>query len=340
MGPCNCSNSSPATKVCPRGLTVMSMSSMRATPTAGAFQTTLPLPANPPAQLPTSAFVAKLNSAGSGAVWATYLGGTGNDQAQTIAIDPKGDVWVSGTTASPDFPFSAGAVRGGAYLAEFDPSGSSLVDARFFPAASALAIDRAGVIHAATGDLIATLTPGGKGAPTVIGIQNAAGGWSPNRISPGEVISIYGLNLAGSVKLTIDRTPLTSPPLPILYTSDTQIIAVAPFSIWDADTAVLHLTIDGVALPGIPLYVYSALPSVFAGVLNQDGTANSKDNPAQIGSMISIWATGVGSTGTDGRIAPGPLDLHCCVIHDLTQNQDIVPAYGGMHPGWSRASFK
>ncbi len=32
MGPCNCSNSSPATKVCPRGLTVMSMSSMRATP--------------------------------------------------------------------------------------------------------------------------------------------------------------------------------------------------------------------------------------------------------------------------------------------------------------------
>ena len=35
MGPCNCSNSSPATKVCPRGLTVMSMSSMRATPSQG-----------------------------------------------------------------------------------------------------------------------------------------------------------------------------------------------------------------------------------------------------------------------------------------------------------------
>ena len=35
MGACNCSNSSHATKVCPRGLTGMSMYSMRATPNLG-----------------------------------------------------------------------------------------------------------------------------------------------------------------------------------------------------------------------------------------------------------------------------------------------------------------
>ena len=54
----------------------------------------------------------------------------------------------------------------------------------------------------------------------------------------------------------------------------------------------------------------SAIPEVFgypngyAAALNQDGTINSQTNPAQSGSYVSIWATGIGySTGTDGQIA-------------------------------------
>src|ERR1019366_3940005 len=51
----------------------------------------------------TDAFVAKFNSAGQ-LVFATYLGGSGADQATGIAVDGSGSVWVTGWTKSLNFP--------------------------------------------------------------------------------------------------------------------------------------------------------------------------------------------------------------------------------------------
>ena len=63
--------------------------------TAGAFQTTLK---------GSNAFVAEIDPSGSAMLWATYLGGTAKDAAQTIALDAAGHVWVSGTATSSNFP--------------------------------------------------------------------------------------------------------------------------------------------------------------------------------------------------------------------------------------------
>jgi hypothetical protein len=52
----------------------------------------------------TDGFVAKLNAAGTGLVYSTYLGGTGDDAAGSIAIDAAGNAYVAGSTWSPDFP--------------------------------------------------------------------------------------------------------------------------------------------------------------------------------------------------------------------------------------------
>jgi plastocyanin len=49
-------------------------------------------------------FITKLNPAGSGLVYSTYLGGSGADQASGLALDSQGNVYVSGTTGSPDYP--------------------------------------------------------------------------------------------------------------------------------------------------------------------------------------------------------------------------------------------
>jgi uncharacterized protein (TIGR03437 family) len=69
-------------------------------PTADAFQ-----PANRgAAPLTISAFVAKLNAAGSSLVYSTYLGGAGPDLAAAIALDGAGNAYVSGTAGSADFP--------------------------------------------------------------------------------------------------------------------------------------------------------------------------------------------------------------------------------------------
>lgn len=52
------------------------------------------------------AFVAKLNPAGSGFVYSTYLGGSGYDYASGIAVDSMGFAYVTGGTGSQDFPLA------------------------------------------------------------------------------------------------------------------------------------------------------------------------------------------------------------------------------------------
>src|SRR5262249_28347759 len=69
--------------------------------TTGAFQTVL-------ASGGGDAFVTKLNTTLSGSaslVWSTYLGGPeGNDGGHGIAMDSTGNVYVTGTTQSSNFP--------------------------------------------------------------------------------------------------------------------------------------------------------------------------------------------------------------------------------------------
>jgi RHS repeat-associated protein len=50
------------------------------------------------------AFVSKLNPAGNALVYSTYLGGSGNDFANGIAVDSSGDAYVTGVTVSTNFP--------------------------------------------------------------------------------------------------------------------------------------------------------------------------------------------------------------------------------------------
>jgi hypothetical protein len=52
--------------------------------------------------LTDDAFVVKLSPEGAH-VWSTYLGGAGQDIGEGIAVDSKGDVYVSGTTTTPDW---------------------------------------------------------------------------------------------------------------------------------------------------------------------------------------------------------------------------------------------
>ncbi len=50
------------------------------------------------------AFVAKLNASGTAFVYSTYLGGSFDDHGEDIAVDVSGNVYVTGTTTSIDFP--------------------------------------------------------------------------------------------------------------------------------------------------------------------------------------------------------------------------------------------
>ena len=83
------------------------------------------------------AFVVKLNTAGSGLVYATFLGGSSGDVGNGIAVDWAGNVYVSGYTYSNDFPTTPDAFdtsfNGGpdAFVVKLNPAGSGLVYATF-----------------------------------------------------------------------------------------------------------------------------------------------------------------------------------------------------------------
>ncbi len=73
--------------------------------------------------------VVKYNPATSGAaarVWATYLGGSGLEFPHSLVVDGHGQLTLLGTTNSPDYPTTAGALgrsfRGGAALAPYGPT--------------------------------------------------------------------------------------------------------------------------------------------------------------------------------------------------------------------------
>jgi hypothetical protein len=82
------------------------------------------------------AYVLKLNPAGNALLYATYLGGSGNEYAYGFFVDYAGDAYVAGETYSNDFPVTAGAFQtscGGhcatadGFVTELNPSGSGLI---------------------------------------------------------------------------------------------------------------------------------------------------------------------------------------------------------------------
>src|SRR2546429_9199233 len=85
----------------------------------------------------TDAFVTKLDPSGSTLVYSAYLGGISTDEGRGIAVDAAGNAYVTGKTASLDFPTTVGAfdtTLGGstdAFVTKLDPSGSTLVYSTF-----------------------------------------------------------------------------------------------------------------------------------------------------------------------------------------------------------------
>lgn len=74
-------------------------------------------------------FVAKINAAGDALQYATYLGGSGKDTGHAVAVDGTGAAYITGMTASVDFPTldalqPAGGGFADAYVTKLDPSGA------------------------------------------------------------------------------------------------------------------------------------------------------------------------------------------------------------------------
>src|SRR5262249_45858297 len=78
-------------------------------------------------------FISKLDPSGSTLLYATYLGGSGEDDGMGIAVDNANNIYVAGVTASSNFPLLnpiLPSYRGGIYdgfITKLNAAGSALI---------------------------------------------------------------------------------------------------------------------------------------------------------------------------------------------------------------------
>jgi len=132
-------------------------------------------------------FVAKLGAEGTNLVFSTYLGGDGDDAGFGIALDGAGDVYLTGVTASTNFPIIGNAISTNlhgsaslgiypydAFVVKLDGAGTNLLYSTFIGGAqpdggNAIAVDDSGGIYVAG-------TTGSADFPTNGTTQTFAGG--------------------------------------------------------------------------------------------------------------------------------------------------------------------
>lgn len=253
-----------------------------------------------------------------------------------MAIDPAGNVWLSGRGSSGEF------------LSEMNSSGAGLAFSESRPAntvAAGLALDSNGVLHlAGSTGLISTFTPSQSQAPRIFGVANAAGGALSGRIANGEILSIYGEHFgpAANSKDIASSFSGFNAGLYVMFVSDTQINAIVP-NLSDAVSTMLQLTVNGVSLGPMRLAIDPVDPEIFqtssgSAAVNQDGTLNSSTNPAKTGSFVSIYASGAGGSGPE--IASGAYQYthtQCAIIIPAgaspVLNGSLYVPYCGAAPG-------
>jgi uncharacterized protein (TIGR03437 family) len=173
-------------------------------------------------------------------------------------------------------------------------------------------------------------------------------------VAPGELVTLFGNRLgpqqgvateatvsspfpsqAGEVGVTFDGTPA-----PLLWVQDMQINLAVPWSVAGPNTEVC-VSYNNVTTNCLTLPVAPAAPGVFtvdgthAAALNQDGSVNSAANPAAPGSIVSVFATGLGPISppqADGSLVQFPLPVNELSVGLMPTCENLFCAYGAPGP--------
>lgn len=233
-------------------------------------------------------------------------------------------------------------------------------------APQAIIVDPAGNLYFAENARIrkATLaTSTGFSAPRILpaAVVNAAD-LTPVPVSPGEVVTLFGTDLgppAGAsagpnasgqigTNLAGVRVLFDGIAAPVLYAQSYQVNAVVPFSIVPKANVQVQVEFNGRPSDPVPIAMTEAAPAVFlldqpspyggrAAALNQDGSINSADNAATLGSVVTLYITGAGKMQpqvSDGKITTDisaqPV-LPVSVTFNYWQRATVL--YAGSAPG-------
>lgn len=175
--------------------------------TPQAYQTTCKLDSSGICE--TDIFVTKLNAAGSGLVYSTYLGGTGFDTSYALALDGAGNAYLTGLTGSTDFPTTLGAFQtscggsglacGDAFVTKLNATGTGLIYSTYlggsdFDLAGGIKVDPMGNAYV-TGETFSIDFP----TANPLQVANAGNGdLFVTKLNPAGSALVYSTYLGGS----------------------------------------------------------------------------------------------------------------------------------------------
>jgi uncharacterized protein (TIGR03437 family) len=283
--------------------------------------------------LPNDAFVMKFSADGTQMLYATNLGGGAGSTLAGMTLDSSGHVWVTGSTASVDFPGLSNVPGSGIDFAlELNSDGSALQQIfSFLPGTASsyytmqlrqLSFDSLGrlLLIGDSGNLLRWNPDATATSSALFGLTNSAVPLSMSGGAPGELATFYGVGLGpsqgvvgmpdadGLYPTTLGGVTvgfsagIAIIPAPLLYAGPNQINFQVPFAV-NATTPVIVTTPSG-QLPALPFQALGSI-EVF-GVVNPDGSINSASNPAPVGSAVALYATGLGAPepfSDDGAIS-------------------------------------
>jgi uncharacterized protein (TIGR03437 family) len=273
-------------------------------------------------QIPQTGFVMKFSPDGTQLLYATNLGGANGSHLHGMTFDSSGNVWVTGFTASTDFPGLSNVPASGVDFAlELNADASALIRIfSFLPNTTGPilgqqsqqpAFDSTGrlLLLGPTGNLLRWNLDPTATTDAVFALTSSAVPSSMTGVAPGELATIYGVGIGPSTPIV--ATPDANGnyptalggvtvgfsagfaviPAPLLYVGPNQINFQAPFAL-NATTPMIVTTPTG-PLPALRVSETNSV-GIF-GVINPDGSINSQSNPAPVGSAVAIYATGLGA---------------------------------------------
>jgi uncharacterized protein (TIGR03437 family) len=316
----------------------------------------------PPPTGTGDAFLLKLDPTLSTARYMTYLGGGCADAGTSIALDATGNAWITGQTASPDFPLRAPfqdattPTLNSGFVSEMNADGSQLLFSSMTDGI-ALGLDTAGnaYVAGARGRSALLQKIDASSAPSVIvdSIQPVVAFPSlfvapyGKQFAPGQLMQLSGRNLGPATRTNAEldqfnRLPFSLAntivyfddiPAPLISVQANSITGFAPFEI-GASTQI-SVVFNGQRSNMVRNSVASIAPQILS-IANQNGTQNSANSPAKLGSVVALYVTGLGVTNplsADGLVNLFPLPVPARLPGIFLGQTQVQPLYAGAAPG-------